>query len=364
MKTDQSTRVATAALADAATLAGSAPSIHNTQPWRWRVRADTAELYAEPTRQLSTTDPSGRLMVISCGAALHHLRVALAANGWSIDVSRLPEPAHPQLLARVRAVRHGIPDPVATRLRQSIRVRRTDRRPLTDIAIAAEDLDAIRTAVQTEKTWLQTLRHSDIIKLAEAADRAQTLESFDAQWRAEIGYWAGGTRTVGLGVPDSVIPREPSPTTVASRDFGHAGTLSLGAGSDGAAVYAVMAGATDTPLAWLRGEALSHAWLVAVDRGVSLLPMSAAIEVASTRLILRRLIGGDEPYLVLRLGSPTVTASALRRRHDCPPSTSSRSCMTPGPMTPGPTDSGPQDSRVAPLSGHLPRARWKGIQCL
>jgi nitroreductase len=65
------------AAADAARLA---PSIHNTQPWRWVVRGDRLELFAAPERQLHEQDPRGRLMQLSCGAALHHALVALAAE--------------------------------------------------------------------------------------------------------------------------------------------------------------------------------------------------------------------------------------------------------------------------------------------
>jgi hypothetical protein len=64
------------ALAEAARVAGLAPSIHNTQPWRWRVDGDVLELYSEPIRQLHESDPGARLMVLSCGVALHHARTA------------------------------------------------------------------------------------------------------------------------------------------------------------------------------------------------------------------------------------------------------------------------------------------------
>ena len=63
---------AQAALAAAAQFAGLAPSIHNTQPWRWRLVGPVLELRAERQRQLGVTDPSGHLLLISCGAALHH----------------------------------------------------------------------------------------------------------------------------------------------------------------------------------------------------------------------------------------------------------------------------------------------------
>ena len=82
----------TNALADAARSAGSAPSIANTQPWHWRARGDTLELSADTSRQLNTADPEARLLTLSCGAALHHARVALSAAGWQVEVDRVPDP--------------------------------------------------------------------------------------------------------------------------------------------------------------------------------------------------------------------------------------------------------------------------------
>jgi hypothetical protein len=107
-------------------------------------------------------------------------------------------------------------------------------------------------------------------------------------------------------VPATAIPQEAPQTTVPNRDFGVSGELRINAGHDGAARYAILFGRDDTPLSWLRaGEALSSAWLLAVERGVALLPMSAAVEVETTRATLRRLVAGlGEPLLVLRIGVP------------------------------------------------------------
>src|SRR6516225_6646748 len=54
--------------------AARAPSVHNTQPWRFRVGKYAVELYADPARKLRV-DPVGREMLISCGAALFGLRL-------------------------------------------------------------------------------------------------------------------------------------------------------------------------------------------------------------------------------------------------------------------------------------------------
>src|SRR3954469_23213629 len=105
-----------------------APSVFNTQPWTWRVAGDTLELYADPTRKLDVTDPEGRLLILSCGAALHHARTALAADGWSATVQRCPDNSRPELLARLEVGKEVPPDPEAQRMAAAIPRRHTDRR--------------------------------------------------------------------------------------------------------------------------------------------------------------------------------------------------------------------------------------------
>src|SRR5690349_3282995 len=118
------------ALRAAVQLAARAPSLHNSQPWCWRLGVDAVRLHLDPARRLPATDSAGRELVISCGAALHHLLVALAAQGWESRVHRLPDPADPTLLAEVRPVARaaGGPQAADVALADAIIRRRTDRR--------------------------------------------------------------------------------------------------------------------------------------------------------------------------------------------------------------------------------------------
>jgi len=101
------TRTAAEALVDAAKTAGYAPSIHNTQPWRWRLTGNTLDLHLVRSRIMRTSDPDGRLAILSCGAALHHARVAMAAHGWRITVTRMLQGADRDLLARLHVDRRS-----------------------------------------------------------------------------------------------------------------------------------------------------------------------------------------------------------------------------------------------------------------
>lgn len=297
-------RPAAAILAEAAEAAGFAPSIHNTQPWRWRVGAAGLDLFAARERQLGVTDPGGRMLHVSCGAALHHARVALAAEGWTSDTLRLPDLANPDHLARV-TLRGAEPvTPEAMRLFQAVAVRHTDRRPVSDSPVPHSDLALIVAATEANGARLHLLRPDQVFTLAAAADAAQRAEVADPEWQTELAYWAGTGRPEGAGVPAEAIPADAPETTVPGRDFGAPGTLPVGAGHDRRAVYGILYGQNDETVGWLRGgEALSAAWLTATQLGVGLLPMSGVIEVDSTRAALTGLLAGlGYPYLVVRLG--------------------------------------------------------------
>ncbi|MFJ8582851.1 Acg family FMN-binding oxidoreductase [Micromonospora sp. NPDC093277] len=296
-------RPLTTALAEAAATSGRAPSVHNTQPWRWKVLPDALELRMARDLRISATDPEGRLVTLSCGTALHHACVALAAEGWTAAVERMPDPNQPDLLARFTGFRHTGADPDAMRLVQCMQVRHTDRRPVSDEPVPGATLDEIVEAARADGVRLQLLDSDEVMDLAAAASQAGTVSAEDPQTREELEYWTNRAGT-GTGLPPEVLPAQAPQTTVPGRDFGRPGTLPVGPGHDQTARYGILWGTEDEPDRWLRaGEGLSSAWLTATRLGVSVVPLSGVVEVEGTRLTVRRLLAGlGYPYLVLRLG--------------------------------------------------------------
>jgi nitroreductase len=78
-----------------------APSVHNREPWRFRVGEFAIEPYAD-TRWKLRVDPVGREMLISCGATLFGLRLAVRSLGYLPVVELLPDPVQLRLLARAQ----------------------------------------------------------------------------------------------------------------------------------------------------------------------------------------------------------------------------------------------------------------------
>jgi len=288
------------ALREAADAARYAPSIHNTQPWKWLVQHDRLELHAVTGRQLTVQDPDAHMLLLSCGAALHHARVALAAAGWQCRVDR---PAGTPL-AIIQPGRQSDPAPDAVRLFEQLKARHTDRRTVSDTPLPRDVLDALVAATESEGAWLHLVGREQLVDLAVVVERAGRTESSDERLREETARWVGGERPDGTGIPAANLPAGQPLTTVAERDFGRSGTLPVGEGHDTAATYAVLYGTGDERPEWLRaGEALNALWLAATANGAGLLPLSAPIEIGYTRLELRRIIGDlGAPYLVVRLG--------------------------------------------------------------
>lgn len=295
------------ALLKAAEAARSAPSIYNTQPWRWVVRPDTLELYAVTERQLRFQDPDRHMLLISCGTALHHAQIALNAEGWRYRIDR---PADGPL-AVIHPQQHTDIDPTAIRHFEQLQVRRTDRRTVSDTPVDPAALDTLVAAAEQTGARLHLLNRDQVIELAVLIEHAQKAENADERLQAETATWVGGERTTGTGIPGTNLPDELPLTTVAERDFGTTGTLSAGAGHDTAATYAVLYGPGDEPADWLRaGEALSALWLTATEHGIALLPLSSPTEVPFTRHELARMLDNvGFPYLVIRLGTFDPTHS-------------------------------------------------------
>jgi hypothetical protein len=305
----------------AAVLAGQAPSLHNSQPWRWLIDGDVLDLRLEPRRVLGTTDPEARLAILSCGTALHHARIGLAAAGRGSRVRRFPDPADVDHLARIR-LEGPIPvDPVAVRLARAATRRHTDRRSVPGAPLDYDKLRSIRDAIRRGGADLKLLRPGQVFALAKASDRARGVEADDPGWQIELAEWIGDAQVIGTGVPRTALPDGPLTEAAPGRAFRRGGTDLITESHHHASVFAILHGGGDERANWLTaGEAFSAGWLTATELSVSVLPLSIVVEVAGSRDMVQRLLGGYElPYLVVRFAADDPRAAESPRTPRLPP---------------------------------------------
>ncbi|NYJ08374.1 Acg family FMN-binding oxidoreductase [Petropleomorpha daqingensis] len=296
--------------------ANRAPSVHNSQPWRWRVGPSTIDLFADLSRALPTIDPDGRDLQLSCGAALQHLQVALRAVGRSGDVRRLPDPSRPEHLAtvEVRAVPSTAADLALARV---IDTRRTDRRVFSPRPVPAEVLDLLTSAAAEAGAELRVLVPGEQWEVVGLIERAAVEQGFTPGLLEEVAAWSGRPRGAADGVPAASVPGDVDAAVPVRYFAGHELEQSPLAvlESDGS-VLALLHTAGDDPLDRLRaGEALGAVLLQAELAGLATCPLTQPLEVADTRARLAAdlLPEGRSPQVLLRLGWAPVGAAPLPR---------------------------------------------------
>jgi nitroreductase len=303
----------------AASSALRAPSIFNTQPWQWRVDANSLALRADRDRMLATTDPHGWLLLLSCGISLHHARVALAAAGWAVVVDRFPDPDDEDLLAVIRLLGPQAAAEEDRALYAAISARRTDRRPFGDEPVTAPIVDRLGQAVEREGVRLHDVRVDQMPMLAVAVASAEAVETSDPAYRTELLRWVNRPQWSNDGVPQDtgvahVARRVPVRDFVVAPNTG----MPVEPGGDRGSRYLIVYGDGEAPLDWLRaGEAVSALLLTAVSAGLGVAPISDVIEVERPRQLVRRLLPRPgQPYLIVRCGHPvdaTPIADTPRR---------------------------------------------------
>jgi hypothetical protein len=303
-------------LRSAVALAARAPSIHNSQPWRWSLDATSLHLYADASRLLPATDPDGRDLMLSCGAALHHLQVALAASGWATQVHRFPNPNQPDHLAAVEFLPRE-PNRDDVTLAAAIQRRRTDRRRYTSWPVPMDLLDDLaRTAGTFGTVLMPATDPDDRYQLVRALAEAATRQESDLAYATELATWTGRSPFVTEGVPATNIPageRRHGDTTM--RAFPNGQLTEPGdRWEDDAGELLVLATSTDNAEARLRaGEAMSAVLLWATDFRLATCPLSQVLEIEKTRELVRdRVLDGfGVPQIVLRVGWAPVNAGPL-----------------------------------------------------
>lgn len=301
-----------------------APSVHNTQPWSFAVAGDEINIRADTERRLPFQDPAGREMLISIGAAVCNIRLAVAALGYDPIVRLLPDPDRPVLLATVRLGARTDPDEHTRMLHAEIPRRRTHRGAFHDVPIPRNFADALAAEARAEGVRFTAVRSEAGVRVLAALTRAaHEVQMHDRTLSLEVLRWARPPGTARKdGVPPDAYPRRPDrtdpdfPQREYSRDhlWGYERLPSLnGPASPG--LVAVLSTGDDTHGDWLRtGQALQRVLLFASAYGVRAAFHTQALEMYHLREFVRQeLLDGEYPQMIMRLGVTDERSGTIRR---------------------------------------------------
>ncbi|MFE9104364.1 Acg family FMN-binding oxidoreductase [Actinomadura geliboluensis] len=300
-----------------------APSINNTQPWRIVERPDGLELWADRARQLPVADPAGREMLISCGAALFNARLAVRRLGFTPRVRLLPNPAYPDLLARIVWGTRTVPRPYEELLYRTIRLRHTHRGRFLAVPLPPMLPTVLAGIARYEGAGLRVVKdEGQRRQLAEHVQAAEVVQLGDPRILGERLAWtapAGTGRLDGVAPASSPAPADglefPSRDLTAGAPWGfqrQAGDCETASAALG--TVAVLTTREDRRVDWLlAGQALQHLLLHAATLDVSAAFHTQPLELPYLRAAVRRDLACGHPQMVLRLGRAARRPPSRRR---------------------------------------------------
>ncbi|GAA3507644.1 hypothetical protein FHR32_007384 [Streptosporangium album] len=299
-----------------------APSVHNTQPWSFTIDGGEIALRSDSGRKLRLGDATGRELLISCGAALMNVRLALRALCYETQVRVLPDPDRPALLATVRMGAPAVPDEHIRLLHAEIERRRTHRAGFTELPMPDRLVENFVSQASAEGARLTPVRSEAAVRvIAGLTCVAQDVQSEDRLFTLEMIRWSqppGSSRREG--VPAQGYPREPEPTRprFAQRDYAHGrpwGSDSDQSVSTSPGTVAVLTTAGDSREDWITaGQALQRVLLHASAYDVSAAFHTQALEMFHLREFLRQeLLSGEYPQMIMRLGFAIDESEGVRR---------------------------------------------------
>lgn len=294
----------------------AAPSVHNSQPWRFRVSHDRIDVIWDTTRILPAIDPHGREALISIGAAVLNLRVAILAAGRIPLIRLLPDPDAPDLAAQITIGAAHTPDATIRALDSAISKRRTNRRPFRDIEVRDEVIDQLVAAARTEGATLLVADDIGRQAILGLVRTASDWQKDDSAYLDELARWTQPDSARRDGIQARSFGPTDDSQVLPLRDFGlaHHDVPRRQARFEPAPTMVVLYTAGDSPIQWLRaGQAMQRVLLTATVRGVANTPMTAPTEIPELRDLLSDAEDDRVAQVILRLGYGDPCPATPRR---------------------------------------------------
>ncbi|MEU1514983.1 hypothetical protein ABZ490_23010 [Streptomyces sp. NPDC005811] len=302
----------------------AAPSIHNTQPWRFGLDPDSRSVVVrlDRERQLPEADPRRRAQYLSVGAAVLNLRVAAQHLGWDPAV-RLRTPEDDRDLVAAVHLTGTLPGGQASLrdLYGEIERRHTSRMPFTGRSVPDAIVHEMTAAARAEGAHLDVpdiVATRRLLRLTAAAESRNAVHPARA---SEARTWLTVPGTpAAYGIPVTALGPRDASGRVPVRDFVGAlpaprlPTLPF----ERHVQVALLWTSHDRPEDWLRaGQALQRVLLTATAHGVRTSMLHQAMEWPD----LRAATAGPRPrccpQVMIRFGYGPDGAPTPRAPADC-----------------------------------------------
>lgn len=295
--------LATDVLENAVALACRAPSYHNSQPWRWIADPNGLQLFLD-TNRVVQTDRAGRQALISCGAALNHLQVAMAAAGWRANIDRFPNPNNLDHIATIEFSELTSVTDGHRRLVDAIGTRRSDRLPFGLVPDWAGFEALLRSRIDDTVALIDVIADADRHGLAEATEFTDALRMYDSNYFETMRWWTA-PHEANEGIPYSALVSAAEADRV---DVGR--TFPVSAHSDrreqvpvDRATILVLSAHDNTRRDILGcGEMLSTVLLEATMAGLATCTLTHLTEMSAGCHIVSQLTGRAWPQVLVRVG--------------------------------------------------------------
>jgi nitroreductase len=293
-----------------------APSLYNTQPWRFAVGPSNVRVYRDLDRWVEAEDPRRAGLYLSLGAAVLNLRVAAAELGQLAHVTLLPEPSDADCVARLSLATGLGTDPELAALYPYVVRRHTNRTPFTDRWIPERAVHDLERAARADGALLRVVRApSDVRRILALAAEGATNELFDLARLEERARWVGGERTDD-GIPAAALGPRPVGHSAVVRDLAvrRADQERPVARFERRPAMAVLSSRRDDEVGWLQaGQALQRVLLTGTRWGLSASFLNQALSTDVTGWLAQEAAEEAYPQMLMRIGYGGPVEPAPRR---------------------------------------------------
>ncbi|MGB9697608.1 MAG: Acg family FMN-binding oxidoreductase [Ignavibacteria bacterium] len=289
-----------------------APSGHNTQPWIFSIKEEeiAIDLYADRSRALPVIDPDDRELIISCGAALANLIIAMQYYEYIPQIEYFPDEADNDWLAKIKPIPGYEPDENDRKLFHAIKIRRTNRLPYAEDKIDQFFIEKFKALISEENITLHIIEENNrenMIRIIENADRIQAANK---SFCRELAQWIHPNRTNSKdGIPGYAFGMGDlisygSPFFIGNLNWGEIQAARDRNLVKGSPLIVILESKRDTPLDWVKtGIALEKLLLKAASKNIAASYLNQPLEIPELRQQVRELFQMKGfPQLILRLG--------------------------------------------------------------